>query len=190
MARGKYQLTAAHYFPGDIYIDSGMVVGDDTPYPVEGPPSFNMMPLDPVAQAEWEAANVVAKGKPEMPASALNPTGNNPSQGPRAQTGTISGPGGVHGPRGLAEPPRPVTSVEMAKAMAVQAAMIPPEEMDRAIEQERARLADLEAEKAMRADRAAAIEKEKSAAKVEVTKVESKPVPPTPPEPARPAVKF
>lgn len=187
MAKGKYQLQAPHYFPGDIYLDSGIVVGDDTPYPVEGPPSFNMVPLDPIAQAAWNEENK-GKSKPDVPSAVLNPTGNNPAQGPRVQFGSVSSAGGVHGSRGLAEAPRQPVSVEMAKAMAVQAAMIPKEEMDLAIEQERAKQADAAALKAIETDRVAAAK----AVKVEPAPAEPKPVPPPlPPQPApRPAVKF
>jgi hypothetical protein len=181
MAKGRYQLSAPHYFPGDVYLNSGDIVGDGTPYPVVGPPSFNMTAMDEAAQAELN--EVSGKDKPEMPTAVLNMTGNNPAQGPRPQFGSVSAPGGVHGSKGLAEPPKPVgVTLETAKAMAVQAAMIPKEELDKAIEQERARLADLEAEKEARADRAAAVE----AAKIEATKVEVKKVetPPPPPPPA------
>jgi len=178
MARGKFQLSAAHYFAGDIYLDSGTLVGDDTPYPFDGPPSFNMIPLDPIAQAAWDEENKDGKPKPEMPANIVGPTGHNPAQGPRIQRGTVSAPGGVHGAQGLAAPPVPVTSVEMAKALAVQAALIPKEELDKAIEVERAKQADEKAAKDAVADREAALAKAKEAEKAEAGQAPKVPPPP------------
>jgi len=110
MAKGKYRLNSQHFWAGDMLLEPGTIVGEGTQYPLDGPPSLNMTPLDP--EAEEEVAKLSEKARPEAPAPA-SALGSNPALGPGQK---VSG-----------GPPTP----KAAQAQASAAAGIPPEEKAR-----------------------------------------------------------
>lgn len=106
MAKGKYQLQVPHYFPGDLYLETGTIVGDGTDYPIQGPPSLNMTPLDGMAQDEIKRYNT-DRQRPDIPVPPINPTGANLAAGPGQviTTSLSSGPPRNEGASRVPGPP-------------------------------------------------------------------------------------
>jgi len=167
MAKGKYKLLTNHYFPGDLYLDAGVVVGEGTPYPIEGPPSLNMEPLDPEAKQEIEKLGEKPKAEVPAPMSSL---GNNPAQGPKAAPGPGLGRKGSGPPDdrfGLLGQPglNPMEAKAWAEAAAgitpgaAIAAGIPAEEVNRVAAAEKAANAAISADQKAASDKAEADKK-------------------------------
>jgi hypothetical protein len=56
----RYRLDLPHYFPGDLYLEAGTIVGDDTPYllPDGWEPSQHVTALDEGAEEVLAARDV------------------------------------------------------------------------------------------------------------------------------------
>jgi len=113
----RFKLLSKHYFPGDLLVDEGTIVGDGTPYPVTQP-SNAMDPLDDEAQAAVDK-HMKDRLAPERPAPA-SALGHQPALGPKPPHAVV-GSGVRAYVNGPYEPPAP-GSPEAAREAAAKAA--------------------------------------------------------------------
>lgn len=164
MAKGKFQLQIAHYFPGDHYLEAGTIVGDGTDFPVEGPPSLNMTPLDETAREEIIKYNTDRK-RPDIPVPPLNPTGANLAAGPGQviTTSLSSGPPRNEGANRVPGPPGYNEGAPAIRGTPIGSQRLGPTELK--IQEERAAIEEEDRRAAEDASTNAALSRAKGAAR-------------------------